>query len=78
MEPQNRARVPPHEDTTYRGQYAPQRGREQEKGLPNRGPEKTRYYQLGQLDLVNRYWSRVVKFDSSMGRVMTTPQKQPT
>ena len=74
------ARVPIQEDTTYWGQYAPLREREQEKRLKalSRGPEKTRYYQLGQLNLVTWYWSTVVKPDSPIGRVTATPREQPT
>ena len=58
----------------------PQRERTRKKRLKalSRGPEKTRYYQLGQLVLVTRNWSRAVKPDSPMGKVKATPRDQPT
>ena len=54
--------------------------REPEDGLKalSRGLKKTRYYRPGQLDMVTRYWSRVVKPDSPMRRVRATPQEQPS
>ena len=54
--------------------------RERRKRLKalSRGTEKNMYYQLGQLDLVTRYWSRVIMPDSPMGRATVTPREQPT
>ena len=55
-------REPQHQVPGYRGSIHPEelRIRERPKAL-GKGARKPRYYQPGQLDLVTRYWNRVVK-----------------
>ena len=70
--------VPPEEFRACSEQYASRREQENRLKALSRGPAQTRYYQLGQLDLVTHYWSSAIKRGGTMERVMATPWEQPT